>query len=85
LYQSAKENKYQAFTIKPDIQFLKNLLSTLPYQLTNYQKKALWEIVQDLSNTSPCNRLLEGDVGSGKTIVAFLSCLLAASQVFNQY
>src|SRR6185295_13545734 len=49
----------------------------LPFQLTNAQKKVLKEIRQDLGSGKQMNRLLQGDVGSGKTLVALMSVLLA--------
>jgi ATP-dependent DNA helicase RecG len=49
----------------------------LPFRLTNGQKQALKEIVQDLQEEQPMNRLLQGDVGAGKTIVALLASLVA--------
>lgn len=51
------------------------LLKDLPYALTTAQKRVLAEIEADLTRTVPMNRLLQGDVGSGKTIVATLSAL----------
>lgn len=49
----------------------------LTFELTNAQKKVLKEIYQDMSSGFQMNRLLQGDVGSGKTIVAFLAMLMA--------
>ncbi|MCX7909886.1 MAG: ATP-dependent DNA helicase RecG [Ignavibacteria bacterium] len=57
--------------------FLKKFHSTLPFELTNDQKKVITQIFTDLKSGKPMNRLLQGDVGSGKTIVAVFSMLLA--------
>lgn len=50
---------------------------SLPYELTNAQKRVIKEIREDLRSGRQMNRLLQGDVGSGKTMVAVLSCLMA--------
>jgi ATP-dependent DNA helicase RecG len=55
----------------------------LPFDLTNAQKKVLKEIRNDLGSNAQMNRLLQGDVGSGKTIVAFMSMLLALDNGFQ--
>lgn len=55
------------------------LIELLPFRLTNEQIKVWKEIEQDLEATSPMNRLLQGDVGSGKTILAFLTILKACA------
>lgn len=55
----------------------------LPFDLTNAQKKVIKEIRKDLGSIAQMNRLLQGDVGSGKTIVAFLTCLLALDNGFQ--
>lgn len=55
----------------------------LPFELTNAQKRVLKEIRQDTGSQKQMNRLLQGDVGSGKTIVALLSMLLAADNGYQ--
>ena len=55
----------------------------LPFDLTNAQKRVVKEIRNDMGNTAQMNRLLQGDVGSGKTIVAFMSMLLAIDNSFQ--
>ncbi|WP_457616030.1 ATP-dependent DNA helicase RecG [Lutibacter sp.] len=60
--------------------FYKN---NLPFELTNAQKKVLKEIRKDLRSNAQMNRLLQGDVGSGKTIVALLSMLIALDNGFQ--
>ena len=69
--------------IKPNIELIKKFVLTLPFKLTDAQRRSLWEIMQDLSKSRPMNRLLEGDVGSGKTIVAAASSLLTAKAGFQ--
>ena len=56
---------------------LNKLISQLPFKLTPSQVKVWNEICHDLLSLTPSNRLLQGDVGSGKTIVAILACYLA--------
>lgn len=71
----------------PAIIFQENLtkqfVDGLPFVLTPDQKKTAWEIIQDLGKPIPMTRLLEGDVGSGKTIVALLAMLNVASNKFQ--
>ncbi|EOY00965.1 DEAD/DEAH box RNA helicase family protein isoform 1 [Theobroma cacao] len=53
----------------------KKFLKALPYSLTSGQLSAISEIIWDLKRPVPMNRLLQGDVGCGKTVVAFLACM----------
>ncbi len=55
---------------------LKDFLNNFPFKLTKSQLKVLDEIKEDLSNSSPMSRLLQGDVGSGKTIIAIATLLI---------
>lgn len=62
---------------------LPEFLNLLPFELTNAQKRSFKEIVQDLKKPSPMHRLVQGDVGSGKTMVALMSALYAVDNGFQ--
>lgn len=77
--QRQKWQKEKAVSVRYDGQIerdIKEFLAKLPFKLTDGQKIAVWKIIQDLEKEVPMNRLLEGDVGSGKTLVALLSVLV---------
>jgi ATP-dependent DNA helicase RecG len=76
-----REDKKSAYilNLSPQVEALKK---SLPYSLTNAQEKVLYEVYGDLSGGQVMNRLIQGDVGSGKTIIAILSLLQAA---YNGY
>ena len=70
-----KEKK--AATIKIDDAIKRRIKSVLPFTLTEAQRKVVKEIFRDMKSDAPMNRLLQGDVGSGKTIVALIAMLTA--------
>jgi ATP-dependent DNA helicase RecG len=76
--QRLRLGEKKAPAIGADIERLKAILAKLPFALTASQKQSLWDIIQDIGKPTPMNRLLQGDVGSGKTIVAALSAIIAA-------
>ena len=63
--------------IKPDAAVLEQFQESLPYTLTQAQQRIIQEISQDMATSTPMNRLLQGDVGAGKTVVAAAALLLA--------
>lgn len=73
----------QTKAIVGDGRFQQMLLQVLPFQLTGAQQRVLQEIRGDMAQTYPMHRLLQGDVGSGKTIVAALSALTAIEAGFQ--
>ncbi len=72
-----KEKVKYKFEIKKYMRKIQTFVSNLPFELTNDQKNAIKEILTDLSLEKPMNRLLEGDVGSGKTVVATVAIYCA--------
>ncbi|MCH8748520.1 ATP-dependent DNA helicase RecG, partial [Patescibacteria group bacterium] len=71
--------KQQARAIKRDAVLEDNFTSSLPFELTQAQQVATAEILDDLTKTAPMNRLLQGDVGSGKSVVALAAIHLTLS------
>ena len=77
-----KADRTSSYVMKPSDQ-VKTFLNRLPYKLTQAQMRTWSEILTDLSGGLVMNRLIQGDVGSGKTIVAFLALLTAAYNGFQ--
>ena len=73
----------QAPVLKVNGPLLKAFLERLPFRLTKAQTRAMNEVLRDLREPHPMQRLLQGDVGSGKTIVAVFAALLAIENGFQ--
>src|SRR3972149_6853917 len=78
-----EREKHQSFLIKPSEKEMKEFIKTLPFSMTGAQTKAVDYIFEDISGEKPMSRLLEGDVGSGKTIVALIASLAAVESGFQ--
>ncbi|MDP3956679.1 MAG: GxxExxY protein, partial [bacterium] len=78
-----KLKKEAAPAFKIDLEKIKGWVQKLPFALTTAQKKVLLEITRDLEKPRPMNRLIQGDVGSGKTVVALLGALIAAENGYQ--
>lgn len=81
-------NKYEllkelSLKIPFKLALAKKFVSELPFKLTDAQRQTVWQIYQDLAKEQPMNRLVEGDVGSGKTVVATMAALMAMEQGFQ--
>lgn len=78
LMERNKLSREKAAAVPFNVELVKELVNSLSFKLTDAQKKSAWQILKDLENSYPMNRLLEGDVGSGKTIVAAIAALNTA-------
>ena len=75
ILKDKKSNYTKGYNRNININFINDFISNLPFQLTIDQKKCINEIINDLNSDNRMNRLLQGDVGSGKTIVALIAIL----------
>jgi len=73
--QILEREKEKSIGMKIEDKYLNKFIKSLPFDLTEDQNKAIEEILEDTTKTTPMNRLLNGDVGSGKTIVSAITVL----------
>lgn len=78
LLEKESQQNEKAISIPFSESFMKDVVKSFPFSLTQDQRKATWEIVKDVGKPCPMQRLLEGDVGTGKTLVALLVASLVA-------
>lgn len=83
LREKAKLSKEKAIALPMNIELIKKFVDSLPFKLTDGQKKSAYQILKDLEKPRPMNRLLEGDVGSGKTVVAAIAILNIVKQGYQ--
>jgi ATP-dependent DNA helicase RecG len=81
-------NKYEllqdtALAIPFDEVLARRFVQHLPFTLTDAQRKVVWQLYQDMQKTQPMNRLVEGDVGSGKTVVAAMAAVMAMAEGYQ--
>ncbi|MCP4406397.1 MAG: ATP-dependent DNA helicase RecG [Gammaproteobacteria bacterium] len=79
----AKVRTQPARLLRPSRTLFPNLAASLPFTLTKAQQRVITQIGKDLASTTPMQRLVQGDVGSGKTIVAAAACLQAIEQGYQ--
>ncbi|MEJ5165960.1 MAG: ATP-dependent DNA helicase RecG [Thermoanaerobaculia bacterium] len=77
LYRKERDETFEGPKIEINDEIRKKVREVLPFKLTEDQKKVLKEIASDLSSSKPMYRLLQGDVGCGKTIIALISSIIA--------
>ncbi len=77
------KTKQPGISLKVNTGLISEFLKTLPFELTSAQLKVLHEIRKDMEAGAPMNRLLQGDVGSGKTIVALIAMLIAVDNGYQ--
>ena len=83
LSEKIKLAKAKSPAIPIKVELVQRFVSSLPFSLTDAQKKCSWQILKDIERPRPMNRLLEGDVGSGKTVVATMAALNTARAGFQ--
>ena len=83
LKEKAKLMQRQAPVCKMDAGLMKKFTDSLAFTLTDSQKQCAFQILKDLEKSAPMSRLLEGDVGSGKTVVATMAALSAVKNGYQ--
>lgn len=83
LYLRQARHDETAAAMPFDLGTIKAVVDSLPFELTDAQRKVTWQILKDIEHKQPMNRLLQGDVGSGKTVVALLAAAVAAKHGYQ--
>lgn len=83
LLEKQRAQTDQGFKIPFDAVVAKSFVSALPFDLTDDQRRVSWQIFQDIQRSMPMNRLVEGDVGSGKTAVVAMAAQMAMANGYQ--
>ncbi|MEM8602235.1 MAG: ATP-dependent DNA helicase RecG [Cyanobacteria bacterium P01_H01_bin.121] len=75
--RSERQTQQTSIVLAPQGELIEQFYQVLPFQLTQAQQRVLGEIMADMQRSTPMNRLVQGDVGSGKTVVAVIALLMA--------
>lgn len=76
-YQKEKRTRQENRFVMEHPEFVEDLIQKLPYELTGAQRRALHDVTENMQGPYAMQRLIQGDVGSGKTILAFLAMACA--------
>lgn len=82
-YIKRQQRLEKAIPLPFDKQLAQTFARELPFTLTDAQRSVAWQIFQDLEHDFPMNRLVEGDVGAGKTVVATMAAMMALSRGYQ--
>jgi ATP-dependent DNA helicase RecG len=83
LLNKNENNKQHSLKVEFKKELAVNFVKNLPFELTQAQRKVVWQIYNDLDSLRPMNRMVEGDVGSGKTVVATMAALMVISEGYQ--
>ncbi len=78
-----RSDQRKGYEISPNQRLVKPFIKNLNFEMTRAQKNVLQEIIQDMNAQKPMMRLVQGDVGSGKTVVALIACLYAVENGYQ--
>ena len=83
LKEKLKVKTKKSFPLKIKLKVIKDFIKSLPFKLTDSQRRETWRMLKEMEREIPMNRLLQGDVGSGKTLVATILALNCAKNGYQ--
>ncbi len=83
LLNKQEEQKEKGQKVEFDEKLARDFVKKLPYKLTDSQRRVIWQAYKDMQKSMPMNRLIEGDVGAGKTVIAAMTVIMAMKQGYQ--